>query len=234
MSMRDDLDGLPPDGGDAALAAEYVLRLLDPAQEAACAARERDDPGFAAEVARWRADLGGLDDRYTPVAPPAALRGRIEARLFPQAERPSALTRLWNSVGLWRGVAAAAVATAVWLGVAPPQSSAPELIAALGPREGGGEFVASFDPVTGAITVTRLAGVADPGRVFELWAVVDQAPVSLGLLPDAPRGEIILPPELAARIGDGTLVEVSEEPAGGSPEAGPTGTVMSAGFLRDI
>ncbi len=237
MSAQDDFDDLPPGGGDAALAAEFVLRLLDPAETAACAAREAADPGFAAEVARWRADLLPLDAGFALAPPPAALRGRIEARLFPDAAQPSALARLWGSVGLWRGLAATSAAVAVWLAVAPrppdPELVA-ELIAALAPREGGGEFVASFDPATGAVTVTRLLGAADQGRVLQLWALVDQAPVSLGLLPATPRAEIVLPPELAARIGDGTLVEVSEEPTGGSPTGRPTGTVLAAGFLRDI
>ncbi len=121
---------------------------------------------------------------------------------------------------------------AVWLAVTPAPE--PSLVAALAPGPGAGEFVATYDPATGTISVTRLAGVPDPGRVFEVWAVVDDAPVSLGLLPEGPRGRIVLPPDLAARIGDGTKVEVSEEPAGGSPEAGPTGDVMAIGFLRDV
>jgi anti-sigma-K factor RskA len=234
MSAADDLDGLPPGDRDAALAGEYVLRLLDPAEEAACAAREATDPAFAAEVARWRADLAELDAGFAAVTPSAGLRGRVEARLFPEAARPSALARVWNSLGLWRGLAAAATAAAVWLAVAPPRAPEAELLAALGPREGGGEFVATFDPTTGRLVITRLLGEADPGRVLELWALVDQTPVSLGLLPDQTRAEIVLPPELAERLGEGTLVEVTEEPAGGSPTGGPTGTVLALGYLRDV
>jgi anti-sigma-K factor RskA len=237
MSAAGEFDDVPPGDRDAALAGEYALRLLDPAEERAAAAREATDPAFAAEVARWRVDLAALDADFAPAAPPADGFARIEARLFPEAARPSALARLWGSAALWRGLTAAAAAVAVWFAVVPrdpgPERLA-ELIAAMAPREGGGEFVAAFDPETGTISVTRLLGAADQGRVFELWALVDQAPVSLGLLPDAPQAEIVLPPELAARIGAGTLVEVSEEPAGGSPVGRPTGAVMAAGFLRDV
>lgn len=232
MSAQGDPDDIGPGDRDAALAGEYVLRLLSPAEERACAQREETDPAFAAEVARWRDDLGALDAAYVPVAPPAALRAQVLARLFPEAPQPSALARLWGSVALWRGLAVAAGAVAVWLAVTPAPE--PNLVAALAPGPGAGEFVATYDPETGTIRVTRLAGAPDPGRVFEVWAVVDDAPVSLGLLPDLPRGEIVLPPDLAARIGDGTKVEVSEEPEGGSPEAGPTGDVMAIGFLRDV
>jgi anti-sigma-K factor RskA len=235
MSAVDEPDDLTPTERDAALAGEYALRLLDPAEEAACAAREAADPAFAAEVARWRADLAELDAGFAPVAPPAALRARIEARLFAEPAEPSALARLWGSLALWRGLTAAAAAAAVWLAVAPPGAAPePDLVAAMGPREGGGEFVATFDPTTGRLVITRLAGAADAGRVLELWALVDQVPVSLGLLPDVPRAEIELPPDLAQRLGDGTLVEVTEEPEGGSPTGGPTGTVLALGYLRDI
>ncbi len=88
MTGIDDEDDLPPDRRDSALAAEYVLRLLGPAEDAACVAREYSDPAFAAEVARWQAEFSALDGRFAPVRPPAALRGRIEARLF--GARPSA------------------------------------------------------------------------------------------------------------------------------------------------
>lgn len=237
MSAADEPDDLTPAERDAALAGEYALRLLDPAEHAACAAREATDPGFAAEVARWRADLADLDAGFAPVAPPAALKSRLEARLFgADTPAPSALARMWSSVAVWRALAAGAAAVAIWLAVAPPRAPdaerLAELIAALAPREGGGEFVAAFDPETGTISVTRLAGAADPGRVLQVWALVDNAPVSLGLLPEDPRGQFVLPPDLAARIGDGTLVEVTEEPAGGSP--GPTGTVLALGYLRDV
>lgn len=239
MSGIEDRDDFGPVERDAALAAEFVLRLLDPAEEAACGARELVDPAFAAEVARWRDDFEGLDAAYPPVAPPAGLRGRVEERLYGRAaETPSALARLWESVALWRGLAAGAAAVAVWFALAPPRApdaeQLAELIAAMAPREGGGEFVASYDPETGTISVTRLVGDADPGRVLQLWALVDAAPVSLGLLTEDPRGEIVLPPDLAERIGDGTLVEVSEEPEGGSPTGRPTGTILAAGFLRDV
>ena len=49
-----------PEDPDGALAAEYVLRLLDPAEEAACAARVAREPAFAAEVGRWQEALVNL------------------------------------------------------------------------------------------------------------------------------------------------------------------------------
>jgi anti-sigma-K factor RskA len=234
MTGIDDEDDLPPDRRDSALAAEYVLRLLGPAEDAACVAREYSDPAFAAEVARWQAEFSALDGRFAPARPPAGLRGRIEARLF--GARPSALGRIWGSVGLWRGLAALATLAALWLAVplTRPEAEAP-LVAAMAPREGGGEFVARFDPDAGVLELTRLAGAPAPERSLELWALVDGAPVSLGLLDEEdPRTRVALAPEIAGRIGAGTLVEVTEEPEGGSPTGGPTGTVLAVGYLRDV
>lgn len=233
MSAGEDIDDLPPGGEDAALAAEYVLRLLDPAEEAACVTREATDRGFAEQAERWRDDFAELDAAFAPVAPPAAILARVEARIFPEAPRPSALARLWASAGLWRSLAAVATVVAVYLGVTTLRPAGEtDLVAAMAPREGGGEFVVRFDPEDGTVALTRLAGDAAAGRVLQLWALVDQAPVSLGVLPEDPEVELTLPPELAARLGDGTLVEVTEEPAGGSP--GPTGTVFAIGYLRDV
>jgi anti-sigma-K factor RskA len=125
-------------------------------------------------------------------------------------------------------------ALALALPLLRPEPEAP-LVAAMGPREGGGEFVARFDPQAGVLELTRLEGAPAPDRSLELWALVDGAPVSLGLLDEeGPRTRIPLPPELAGRLGAGTLVEVTEEPEGGSPTGGPTGTVFAIGHLRDV
>lgn len=234
MSGPHDVEDVPPERRDSALAAEYVLRLLGPAEDAACVAREYADPAFAAEVARWQAEFSALDGAFAPVKPPAALRRRVEERLF--GTRPSALKRVWASVWLWRGLTALATAAALWLALPllRPETEAP-LVAAMAPREGGGEFVARFDPDEDVLELTRLAGAPAPDRSLELWALVDGAPVSLGLLnEEGPLTRVALAPELAERIGAGTLVEVTEEPEGGSPTGGPTGTVFALGYLRDV
>jgi anti-sigma-K factor RskA len=229
-----------PEEADAALAAEYVLRLLGPEEAAACAAREARDPDFAALVARWRADFEALDAAYAEVAPPAALGRRIEARLF--GRPPSALARLWGSVGLWRAVAAAAVLAAIYLGaLAPPgPGPAPEgearLISALASSPGSDvSLLAALEPQAAVLNINRTSGEAPQGRSLELWAIPEgEAPLSLGVLPDTPRARIPLTRELAARIGPGTTLAISDEPAGGSPTGAPTGAVLAAGPVSEI
>ena len=56
-------------------------------------------------------------------------------------------------------------------------------------------------------------------------------PVSLGVLPDGPLARVPLPRELAARLGPGTTLAVSEEPPGGSPT--PT-RVVAAGAISAL
>jgi anti-sigma-K factor RskA len=233
----DDIDRTDPPGDpDAALAAEYVLSLLDPAEAAACAAREARDPGFAALVRDWRAGFESLDAEFAAVAPPAGLQRRIEARLF--GAEPSLATRLWRSVGLWRAVAAAALLAAVLLAVPrpAPEAPAPALIAALQPLDSGVEFVAYVDPAAPALNLARVSGAPAAGRDFELWLIPQEgaAPLSLGVLPADYPARVALEPATAALIGPQAALAISEEPAGGSPGDAPTGPVVAIGGLDAI
>ncbi len=63
------------------LAAEYVLGLLDPPEEARAAARVREDATFAALVETWRARFAELDITAPAGAPDPALFARIAATL---------------------------------------------------------------------------------------------------------------------------------------------------------
>ena len=227
----------PPEDGAAVLAAEYVLRLLDPAAEAACAAREARDPLFAAEVDRWRQDFAGLDAAFMPVPPPAALRARVEAALF--GAPPSALARLWGSVGLWRAVAAAATVAAIGFAVVRPPVAPeprPSLVAAVQPVAGEVSLVALHAPGSESIEFRRLGGAAASGRSLELWILPmgETVPASLGLVPAGERFTATIPPAFAARVGEGTAILVSDEPAGGSPTGLPTGPVVAQGAITAL
>jgi anti-sigma-K factor RskA len=71
--------------------------------------------------------------------------------------------------------------------------------------------------------------------VLELWLIEgDAAPVSLGVLPEAPQARVPLDRALAARIAAGALLAISDEPEGGSPTGAPTGAVLAAGPVQEI
>lgn len=232
--------GAEPPEDDAALAAEYVLRLLDPEQEAECRLREARNRGFAAEAERWRAEFARLDGQFAPMRPPAAVWSRIEVRLF--GRRSSALARFWSSAGLWRALAAAAVLAAVYLGaivpervVVEPGEQAARLISALASAETDVELLALFEPRAAVLDVSRVTGEAAPGRSLELWVIEGEAaPVSLGVLSDEPRTRVPLAPEIAERIEAGATLAITDEPEGGSPTGEPTGPVVAAGTLTKI
>lgn len=226
-----------PDDPDTALAAEYVLRLLGPEEEAACAAREARDSDFAAEVARWQAAFAGLDPGFAPVAPPPGLRARVETRLF--GAGPSRAARLWDSVALWRGVAAAGVAAAVAvavLGLPGPGGEPPALVATVAPTVGDVELIALLDRDAGVLRFTRVAGVAPPGQSLELWLLPAgaMAPTSLGVVPVEARFTVALPEALARRVTPGAAILVSQEAEGGSPTGLPQGPVLASGAVSEL
>lgn len=237
--------GTPPEDPDAALAAEYVLRLLDPPEEAACAARIARDPAFAAQVARWRATFEALDGQFEAAAPPSGMQAAVEARLF---GRPRSLAaRLWDSAGLWRGVAAVAVVAGVAatlllgdLGRAPvaeaplvatvaPAASAPAGVEAV-------QMVALLDRQSGRVRFTRIAGAAPAGSSLELWILPEgqTSPASLGVVPAESEFTVALPPALAAQVAPGTAILVSLEAEGGSPTGQAQGPVLASGAIGAI
>ena len=61
----------------------------------------------------------------------------------------------------------------------------------------------------------------------------EDAPVSLGLLPTATNGAILVPVSLRTKLKGGTLA-ISDEPQGGSTTGAPTGAVLATGQLTII
>jgi anti-sigma-K factor RskA len=207
---------LTPEEIEDALAAEYVVGVLDIAERSACETRIKRDADFAARVAAWETRLEGLNDAYAETPAPNLLPA-IEARLFPAATRP----RTGARQGLMRWLSGAVVAAAlVIVSVAtltPPQ---PALVAVLATSDARLSYeVRQFG---GTLQVARVAGVpAVSGQVHELWVIAPGAsPVSLGLLAEAPLVVTYpVPPQ-------GWMLAVSVEPAGGSPSGVPTGPVI--------
>lgn len=206
---------LTPREADEALAAEYVLGVLDLSERAEVEIRLRRDTGFAALVAEWETRLGGMNDGFAE-APAPNLLPAIEARLFPEPARNA--PRRWRVLS-WLGGAAVAgfVAVAVLSTIAPPR---PELVATLATADN--RLAYQVTHFGGTLRVTRVAGVpALAGQVHEFWVIAPgAAPVSLGLLEDRPLVVAYPAPP------NGFQLAVSIEPAGGSPTGQPTGPVI--------
>jgi anti-sigma-K factor RskA len=209
---------LTPREVDDALAAEYVLGVLDLAERGAAQARIKREPEFAALVTAWENRLAGMNEAYAE-APAPNLMPLIEARLFPTPGRDTQSKGLFSG---WLGwVSGASVAALLVLAiiafVAPPRSM---LIATLAAADN--RLAYEVSQFGSAIKVSRVEGQgAGPGLVHELWLIAPgKSPVSLGLLDDAPL--IIDQPVPPA----GWTLAVSLEPAGGSPSGLPTGPVI--------
>ena len=197
---------------DDALAAEYVLGVLDLAERGAAEARFRREPLFADRVTVWENRLSGLNESFAD-APAPKLMPAIEARLFPVQARPK---RSWFGWLSGAGLAAALVVAAM-VALPPPKA---ELVATLATKDTSLAYVATARGET--MTITRVSGTAAPaGKVHELWVIAPgKAPVSLGLLEDQPLTiNYTVPPK-------GWVLAVTVEPAGGSTTGGPTGPVI--------
>ncbi|MDO6589073.1 hypothetical protein DS901_04550 [Loktanella sp. D2R18] len=217
--MTDDVT----DDAPLSAAAEYALGLLTPAQARAFEADMNSDLSLRAELAHWQEHFVTLTDDIAPVTPPKATFDAISARLFDAPQ----LRRNWFG---WLAGAASAVVTAaaVMTVVLPaPNPTTNDLVAGLVGADIDLRVDATFDPDTNTLLLNRVAGAPADGRVLEMWLIAgDDAPISLGLLPDAQTGQVQIAADLAARVAGGILA-LSDEPLGGSPTGAPTGDVVA-------
>ena len=254
MSELDLMPDGPSDGSDAALALDFALGALDGAALRAVELRLRRDPAFAADVARWQADLGPLADAIAPVAPPPSAWRSIERELFRDTAAraaPASVTALQSALTLWRTLAfGAGTVAAIALGLlvvrpapspvvvrVPAAAPLGGLLAAsmASPADKAVLITATYDPARGTVILTPAAADASKGKTPELWLIVGKdAPRSLGLITFKGAQAHPIPAALRARFGEGVTLAISLEPAGGSPTGAPTGPVVAAGKLAAI
>ncbi|MDF0601080.1 anti-sigma factor [Psychromarinibacter sp. C21-152] len=213
---------------DIALAGEYVLGLLPADERRAFEARLRDEPRLRVLVVEWDERFAALADEAGEVAPPPALEARIERRLFGARRRRIP----WIGATLGGLIAAAAIVALVFF--APVGPADPSHRAEVASEDAELRLAAALVEATGEMQVERLAGAARPGRALELWFIPEgEAPVSLGVLPEAEDYTVTLPEPLRDRLA-GAVLAVSDEPPGGSPTGAPTGDVLATGALDTV
>jgi anti-sigma-K factor RskA len=238
MSTSDDMDG-----GDAqrnALVAEYVLGLLSPSEHDRVHRLIEDDQALRAERDFWVSRFSALNEGYEDVPAPDRLWAGIEARAFGDTRSP-AKTGFWESLLVWRGIAAGALAVAVaaiGFNLLQPQpdvsSLTTQLVAALEEEGSNVKFVALYDG-TGHVRLTALSGDAVPEKDFELWAIQGgNNPVSMGVIPANQRSTVSIAPEVMAGWGAGSVLAITLEPKGGSPSGAPTGPIVAKGAVQQI
>lgn len=221
---------------DIALAAEYVLGLLDTAGEAQARARIATDAGFAAEVDAWQLRLEPL--LAGDEAPSSHIWSGIEAALPVPSEQDTGASKLL----FWRTLTGISVSAAAILGILllqqpdTPTVPAPEapLIAALGSETGEASLTASYDSSTGQMIVTPVS--LDTGKLYpELWIIpADGQARSLGIIEMGSATSMTVPADMRQYMGAGGTLAITPEPEGGAPGGKATGPVIASGKIATI
>ncbi|MEF8793043.1 anti-sigma factor [Thiohalorhabdus sp.] len=220
------------------LAAEYALGTL---RGPALHRFERllaVDEDLRRRVRHWENRLAPLAEEVAPQSPPASVWAGIEDRIggsaFDGAGDGREKNRWWNSLALWRGVAAAATVAlalvATWAFTGGSGELAPERMAVVTDAESKPLWVVSSGAPAGTIRVRTLGSPEmGPDRVCPLWLQWGNG--------DRTRRVAVLPEEKGTytyRVPRDMPLErarlaVSVEPAGAVPEEGPTGEVIFQG-----
>jgi anti-sigma-K factor RskA len=216
---------------DEASVGEYALGVMPLSERERFAADLERDRDLRLRLAAWDERFVPLGREIAPLAPPADLLARIEARLDGVARvqtRPSwrGLLHGWRGFGLAGAMAFAMIAALV---IAPRFVAAPpQLIATLSTPDAALALEIRLDADDRTLSVTRVAGVPAPARDHQLWLIAgSNPPVSLGVLPDAGPVSFTIPDALRTALAGATLA-ISDEPDGGSPTGLPTGAVLAA------
>lgn len=228
-----------PASDDNASAAEYVLGVLSAREREDFANRLAREPDLAAIVRYWDQHFVSLTVDIAPVAPPAGVASRLDARLFGSEAKRSVgvFSSVWNSLAFWRGLIVASLAMMALLGWALLRDGLPaagSLVAEVSGEQSSIRYLAYYDAEHGELRLSQLAGLRIANRSFELWLIAGkEPPVSLGVLPEAQQTRLAVPAALRSKLAGGVLA-VSDEPAGGSPTGSPTGSVLATGSLTAI
>ncbi len=222
-----------------AIADDYVLGLLDPAEQAAVEAEANRSAALRQAIGRAQDRFLPLDMTATPLPVPRDLWPRIEFNLAstaPSRERGPQPASNDNRLGFWRRSAMAGLAAslllAIGLGWSLTRTVEPLVVAVL--VNEAGEVQAVVEDFGSERAVVRLlTDVSLPAdRSLQVWTLPsqDMGPVSLGLVDGASSTRLDAPN--LPRPKDAQLYEITLEPAGGSPTGRPTGPILAKGFAK--
>jgi anti-sigma-K factor RskA len=218
-------------------AGEYALGLLDGEDFRAARQRALTDPGFAAQVARWRGRLSPLVEEVPEVEPPSSAWRRIERSLGVAAGDNVVILR--RRINVWRAATAAITAVAASLALVVftrgiPQRTEPAAQPMVAMIQAADQVaaVASWDKSSRRLLVSEVHMPVSPRHDYQLWLIpVGGKPHSLGVMPARPHMQLVLAEPIGAFIGRGATLAVSLEPAGGSPTDQPSGPVVASGAM---
>jgi anti-sigma-K factor RskA len=234
------------DPATTALAGEFALGLLEPADRRAAEALFERDPAFQESVQRWQAHFAALDATAAPLTPSPALWDRLASgiqrrpsvRIAPEAGRirgAGLLGRFWGNIDFWRpfgmaGAFASLVFAVLFTNTLLQGPETPKLVAVLAAPDGRAAAIVNAY-ADGTVHLVPLDQVAVPeGRILEVWTLQtrERGPVSVGRMDQARTLKLNLRGLSPAQVGH--LFEITVEPEGGSPTGRPTGPVLMKGL----
>lgn len=221
---------------DIAVAAEYVLGLLDAAATVTVEARMTTDAVFAKEVDAWRHRLQPLLEG--DVQPPSYLWAAIEKSISP----PTGQDLDGGKLVFWRTLTGISISTAAILGILllqkpgaePKPAQSTPLIAAISSDSGANSLTASYDASTGRLIILPVS--LNTGKLYpELWIIpADGQARSLGLVKQASPTTIAVPSDMRAYLASGGTLAITPEPEGGAPGGVATGPVIASGKIASL
>ncbi|MBV5286439.1 MAG: anti-sigma factor [Methyloversatilis discipulorum] len=222
------------------IAGLYVLGLLDAARRNEVERDMENDAALQARVADWEERLLPLTRMVEPEPLPPRLWSRIERSLWPAqrasaASAPSSLvSRLWDSLALWRSLAATGFAAAMLLAVVglpgTQQAGEPKFMVVLvAPDDKAPGWVVQASTEQSLKLIPLGMTEVPQAKALQFWTKGDKwkGPVSLGLVqPGRPLDVQMkeLPP-----LEPNQLFEITLEPEYGSPIGRPTGPILYIG-----
>ena len=221
---------------DIALAGEYVLGLLDAAEQGTAQARIATDAAFAAEVEAWRERLSPMAGGAETAAPDMVWANIIAALPIASGQDIGR-----GNLRLWQGLTAASLAVAAYLGflvanppVIPIAETPAPLVAALGSENGKAAITARYDLQSGELLLTPVS--LDTGKLYpELWIIPDGGtPHSLGMMAVGKPTLVSVTPEIRQFMAAGGTLAITPEPQTGGPGGKPTGAVIASGKMTII
>jgi anti-sigma-K factor RskA len=221
---------------DIALAGEYVLGLLDAAEQATVQARAATDAAFAAEVYAWRDRLASMVGGADTAAP-----NKIWASIENALPRTTGQEVGRGKLRLWQGLAVASMGIAAYLGVllwaqpfVPNIDTPAPLVAALGSENGKTAITARYDRQSGELLMTPVA--LNTGKLYpEIWIVpADGKARSLGMMAVGKPTLVAVTPEMREFMAAGGTLAITPEPQGGAPGGTATGPIIASGKINII
>jgi len=222
------------------LAAEYVLGTLHGQARRRFERLMKEHSMVRTQVNRWQKNLDPLAFSLTPVKPPERVWRNISARLGIAQPPVRSAQGWWQSLNFWRYTSGFALAAVLLLTVgivldktAPNPAAALQLVAVLNNSQTEPVLLAHFDAQRAQLHLTSVGQFNAPSdHDYELWALKDGKPQSLGVLNHTAERVVQLDIKHLDTLHGSQLLAVSLEPRGGSPSGAPTGPVLLTGKLR--